>query len=237
MQFRFQTACHRAVWFLGCCRTKQGPWIQFQPRLQPGNPEPLLTLLTDSISIKLQTWLLCDHQPFHCPIFVECLGLDCKVEYNHANKDIKPESDNIYVQYKASDLNTTFQGWVPSVPVLYIGWTLPKQILQFQEPLPARKTKLTCSQRCKKTQQWILHFQVEEYVGEIPTKYKDLHGWANCIDRFIWIVKQTDKIHIVHGGASIGLAQLVRDNVESERIDSVQLVNNHVDIDTYRTVD
>jgi len=31
----------------------------------------------------------------------------------------------------------------------------------------------------------------------IPTKYKDPHGWADCVDGFIRVVKQTDKMHIV----------------------------------------
>jgi len=49
------------------------------------------------------------HQPFHCPTSVECLGLDCKVEYTNANQRIMPESHNIWVQYTASDHDNTFQ--------------------------------------------------------------------------------------------------------------------------------
>jgi len=70
----------------------------------------------------------------------------------------------------------------------------------------------------------------------IPTKYKDLHGWADCVDGFIRVVKQTDKMHIVPVGAIVGLAHLVRENAASDRINSVWLVNNHVDLDTYWTV-
>jgi hypothetical protein len=43
----------------------------------------------------------------------------------------------------------------------------------------------------------------------IPTKYKDPHGWADCVDRFIQVVKQTDMIHIVPVEAIVGLAHLV----------------------------
>jgi len=32
----------------------------------------------------------------------------------------------------------------------------------------------------------------KEYVVLIPTKYKDPHGWADCVDGFIRVVKQTD---------------------------------------------
>jgi len=70
----------------------------------------------------------------------------------------------------------------------------------------------------------------------IPTKYKDLHSWADCVDGIIWVVKQTDMMHIVPVRAIVGLAHLVRENTASDRIDSVWLVNNHVDLDNYWTV-
>ena len=71
----------------------------------------------------------------------------------------------------------------------------------------------------------------------IPTKYKDRHGWADCIDGFIQVVKQTDQMHIVPVRATVGPAHLVRENnAPSDRIDSVWLVNNHVYLDTYWTV-
>jgi len=146
-----------------------------------------------------------------------------------------PESHNIWVQYMDCDLDTTFKGRVPSVPVLYFGWTPPNQILQFQECLPAGKTILTFSKWCKKSQQWILHPQVQEYAVVIPTMYKHPHGWADCVDGFIRVVKQTDLMHIVPVGAIVKLADLVRENAASDRIDIVWLVNNHVDLDTYWT--
>ena len=46
----------------------------------------------DSIFIKLQNGLLYYYQSFHCPTSVECLGVDCKVEYTYANQGIMPES-------------------------------------------------------------------------------------------------------------------------------------------------
>jgi hypothetical protein len=63
----------------------------------------------------------------------------------------------------------------------------------------------------------------------ISTKYKNLHGWADCVDRFIRVVKQTNKMHIIPVGAIVGLAHLVRVNAALGSMDSVWLVNNHVD--------
>jgi len=73
--------------------------------------------LKDSIFMTLQNGLLYYHQPFHCPISVKCLGLDCKIEYTNANQGIMPESHNIWVQYTDSDLENTIQGHVPSFPI------------------------------------------------------------------------------------------------------------------------
>jgi len=71
----------------------------------------------------------------------------------------------------------------------------------------------------------------------IPTKYKDPHGWADCIDQFIRVAKQTDKMHIIPVGAIVGPAHLVRENnAGSDKIDSVWLVNDDVDLETYWTV-
>jgi len=194
-------------------------------------------VLIDSVFIKLQNGLLYYRQPFHCPTSVERLGLDCKVEYMDANQGIIPESHNIWVQYTDSDLDNTFQSRVPSFPVFYFSWTPPIQILHFQEGLPAGKSKSTFSKRCKKTQQWILCPQPQEYAVVIPTKYKDPHSWADLVDTFIWVVKQTDKMHIVPVGAIVGPAHLVgENNAASDRINSVWLVNYHVDLNTYWTV-
>ena len=194
-------------------------------------------VLTDSIFITLQIGLLYYHQPFHCPISVARLGLDCKVEYTNANQAIMPESHNIWVQYPDSDLDNTFQARVPSFPVLYFSWTPLNQILQFQEHLPARKTISTFYKRWKKTQRWISWHQAQEYAVVIPTKYKDPHGWADCVDGFTRVVKQTDTMHkVVPVRAIVGPAHLVQENAASDIIDSVWLVYNHVDFDTYWTV-
>jgi hypothetical protein len=196
-------------------------------------------VLLDSKFIKLQNGLLYYRQPFHNPTSVECLGLDCKVEYTNANQGIMPESHNIWVQYTQSeenDLDNTFQEQVPWFPVLYFGWTPPNLILQFQERLPAQTALSTFSKRCQTTQQWVLRPQAQEYAVVIPTKFKDLHGWADCVDAFIRVVKQTNKMHIVPVGAIVGLAHLVWVNAALGGIDSRWLVNNHVDSDTCWTV-
>jgi hypothetical protein len=183
-------------------------------------------VLTDDIFIKLQNGLLYCRQPFHFPTSGEHLRLDCKVENMNANQGIMPESQNIWVQYTDSDLDNTFQGRVHSFLVLYFRWTPPNQILQSQKCLPAGNSISTFSTRCKTTQQWILHPHPQEYTVVIPTKYKDQHGWADCVDGFIQVVKQTDKMHILPVGAIVGPAHLVRENdAASDRIDSVWLVN------------
>jgi hypothetical protein len=89
---------------------------------------------------------------------------------------------------------------------------------------------------CNITQQWVLHRQGQEYAMVIPTKYQDLKGWADCVDRFIRVVKQTNKMHIVPVGAIVVLARLVRRNAAFGDMDSVWLANNHVALDTYWTV-
>jgi hypothetical protein len=70
----------------------------------------------------------------------------------------------------------------------------------------------------------------------IPIQYKGLHGWADCVDGFISVVKLTDRMHCVPVAATIEPPHLVRENAASDRIDSIWLVNNHVDLDTYWTV-
>jgi len=110
-------------------------------------------IVINIISIKLHNGLLYYCQPFHCPKSVERLGLDCKGEYNNVNQGIMPESHNICCQYTESELDNTFQGRVPSFPVLYSIWPPPNEILQFQERLPARNKISNLSKRCKNTEQ------------------------------------------------------------------------------------
>jgi len=70
----------------------------------------------------------------------------------------------------------------------------------------------------------------------IPTKFKDLHGWADCVDWVIRVVKQTNKMHIVPVGAIVVPAYLVQVNPAVGGINSVWLVNNRVHLDTYWTM-
>jgi hypothetical protein len=196
-------------------------------------------VLLDSIFIKLPNVVLFYRQPFHCPTSIERLGVDCKVEYTNANQGIMPEAHIISVQYtqgEKNDLHNTFQGRNPSFPILYFSWTQPNQFLQFQECLPAGKALSTSSKRCQKTQHWVIHPQAQEYGVVIATNFKDLHGWADCVDGFIRVVKQTNKMHIVPIRAVAGQVHLGQENSASGGIDSVWLVNNHVDLDTYWTV-
>jgi len=111
-------------------------------------------VLIDSIFIILRNGLLYYHQPFQNPTSVECLGLNCKIEYTNANQGIMPEAHNIWVKYTQSeenDLNNTFKVQIPSSSGLYFSWTPLNRILQFQERLPASNAISTFSRRCKKT--------------------------------------------------------------------------------------
>jgi len=196
-------------------------------------------VLIDSIFIKLPNKLLYYRQPFHNPTSVEHLGVDCNVEYTNANQGVMPEAHNIWVQYTQSeenDLDNTFQGRIPSFAVLSFSRTPPNQILQFQEHQPSGKAISKFSKRCKKTQQWVLCPQAREYMVVIPTKFKDLHCWADCVNEFIRVVKHANTMHIVPCGAIVGLAHLVWENAASGGKDSVWLVNNHVDLVIYWTV-
>jgi len=143
-----------------------------------------------------------------------------------------PESHNIWIQFTECDLDNTLNGRVTSFPVLYFTWTPLKQILQIQEHLPAGKMRSTCSNRYRQTEHWIWHPQAGEYVVVISTKYKDLHGWADCVDGSIQVVKQVNMMHILPVWAIVGLAYLVQENAASDWIDSIWLVNDHVELNT-----
>jgi hypothetical protein len=82
-------------------------------------------------------------------------------------------------------------------------------MLHFQERLSTGKTISTFSKGHKRTQEWILHPQCQEYEVLIPTKYKDMHGWADCGDGFVGVVKQTNMLYIVPVGAITGPAHWV----------------------------
>jgi len=88
---------------------------------------------------------------------------------------------------------------------------------------------LAVSNRHTKIQPWILHPQVQEYVGSILIQIKDLHGWTDCIHCFISVAMQTKKMHLEPKGAIVGDSLLVRENAAYGRIDTVCLVNNQVD--------
>jgi hypothetical protein len=67
--------------------------------------------------------------------------------------------------------------------------------------------------------------------------FNDPHGCADCGDKFIRVVKWTDKMHSVPVGAIVRSALLVpENNAALDRINSLWLVNSHVDIDIKSTV-
>jgi len=62
-------------------------------------------------------------------------------------------------------------------------------------------------------------------------------GWLGCLFAwFIQVVKQTNKMHIVPVRVIIELVHLVPENAALDRINSMWLVNNHVDLNTNRIV-
>jgi len=193
-------------------------------------------VLLDSIFIKLQNGLLYYCQPLHNPTSVAHLGLNCKVEYNNANQGIMPDAHNIWVQSEKNDLDNTFQGRIPSLPVFYFCWTPLYQIFQFPECVPAGKQLSTFSKRRKETQQWVFCRHTQEYALVIPRKSKDIHSCADCIDRFIWVVKQMDKMHSVPFWGMVGPAHLVGGDAATDGTCSVWLANNDVDLDACWTV-
>lgn len=83
------------------------------------------------------------------------------------------------------------------------------------------------------TEQWILHQQAQDYAVVITTKYKDLQGWADCVDWFIKVVKQTDYMYIVPVRAIVQPVHAVQDIAASCTICSIWLQRHHVDVDSY----
>jgi len=114
-----------------------------------------------------------------------------------------------------------------SFPVLYFSWTPPNRILQLQEHLPAGNAISTFSKMCKKSQQWVLCPQAEEYAVVIPKKFKDLDGWADYVDEIIQVIKPTNMMNIVPVGAIVAPAHLVRKNAASGSIDSTLMACKH----------
>jgi len=55
----------------------------------------------------------------------------------------------------------------------------------------------TFSKWRKNTRQSVLSPQPQVYAVVIQTQYKDPHDWADCVDGFIQVVKQTDRMDIV----------------------------------------
>jgi len=76
------------------------------------------------------------------------------------------------------------------------------------------------------TQQWVSCPQAHQYAVVTPTKYQDPDSWANCVEGFIHVVKQTDRMYIVPIGAIVELVHLAEKNAASDRIHSVWLENS-----------
>jgi len=70
----------------------------------------------------------------------------------------------------------------------------------------------------------------------IPTRYNDLHRLVDCVDAFIQVVQLTVTVHIGLIRAVVEWAHLEQENAALGCINSISLLNNHVDLDTYSTV-
>jgi hypothetical protein len=140
---------------------------------------------------------------------------------NTAKEDVVSETHSYWVQDMESDCENAFQGRVPTFPSSQGRWTPPIGILQCENYIPARRTILMFSKTYRTTQQWMLYLQVQEYASVGPTKYQDLHRCAACVDSFIWVAIQSDKMHIAHVVSIIGLAYLVRENTALDNINSI----------------
>lgn len=51
----------------------------------------------------------------------------------------------------------------------------------------------------------------------IPTKNKDVHSWAECLDKLIWGVKYMKIIHIVSVRGIVALAHMRRATATLDR--------------------
>jgi len=140
------------------------------------------------------------------------------------------------MESEGNDLYNTIQDQVLSFLVVYHSETPSSQNFQFQVHPHTGKIIWNFSKWCKMTQYWVLCSHAHKYLVVIATRYKDWQVWADCVDGFIWFVKQTNKMHIVPVRVIVGLLHLVRQNAASDGIDSVRLVHNPTDFDTYQTV-
>ena len=86
------------------------------------------------------------------------------------------------------------------------------------------------------TQQWVLNPQAQEYSVVIPSNKTDLHGCADWVYRVIRVVKQTKMMQFIPVAAIVEPVHLVHENAASDRINSIWLVYNRVDLDIYWTV-
>lgn len=85
--------------------------------------------------------------------------------------------------------------------------------------------------RSQKSQNAICLLQDQQYTVVIRRKYHEHQGCADCCDSFIWVVKPSNIIHLVHIGATSVPAYLVQENAASDKKFCVWLINTPVDLD------
>jgi len=139
----------------------------------------------------------------------------------------------VWVQYTYSeeiDLNNTFYRRISFLFCIIHQLESTKWGSPISRAPAIRKRNINLSIWCKKTQQSVLRPPVQEYAVLHPTKYQNFNGWAYCVDGCIWVVTQTHKMHFVP------LDELLNRHIRCGPINSIWLVNNHVELNTYWTV-
>jgi hypothetical protein len=113
----------------------------------------------------------------------------------------------------------------PEFPVccILLYWTAVNQIQQIEMHYPAGNMIWSLSNRHRLTHHCILQPKFDEYGVAVRMKYKHPAGRADCIDRFIRVVKPTEMMHIVAVRANVGPEHSVRGNATSKRINTYHL--------------
>jgi hypothetical protein len=97
----------------------------------------------------------------------------------------------------------------------------------------SRKHNLNPSTNFMMTQEWELHPETYPDAMVTPTKRRVLHGWTDCIDKFIHIINHNNKVPIEPITANVGPVKLVQENAVSDTIDMQWLLNTLIEIDIH----
>jgi len=130
------------------------------------------------------------------------------------------------------DHDNTFHGQLSSFRISYFNWPLPSLIPLSQQPLLGRNKISHSCIRCKKSIQSILYSWYQQYLVIIALQYNCSYSWTDWRDVFLWVVKWTSQMYITPIRAFVEWVHSVVENATLDWIDSVQLVNKHLEFDT-----